>query len=926
MENPKGFLRIEETGKRVHYLVMKNEEEGREARRLHNMLEVQRYLKVQQASGYLLSIEENMFDFKKTNSLALKRRKLTNKNNEIKIEEEMKKPKLSDIFSDNLSDIDTEYVVETLTKTVHDDENEEIDEGNIKRTTFKMENLIKKPCSSIDHKKELQMAADDLETFRKTSLLQTNSSTEKVNEMKSKLVLEETISGMVMQLCTDEEGLSKMSEVIEDKVLSELLTLHLSECEHPLSDFPNNINRNWFSETVRFAMKASPITLKTIVNLVVKDRDQNISTKNVVSIAVQYAQLAAQVNQHNNALVKIQSLQLEMEHLSDEGMNAQAKLGLSLTSMAVSKMRDDFAEVSEKVLLSMSEERPQQLTLDNCDFRSQSIMVEFMETETVDTNHLSTEQIPAEEVASLFTTKLLVLNAHEEEKIHLEKVIATEIVKLLSTMRPDEFGNLSKYLPSHHQHPLADMPVKPAETYVGTRYFQENRNDEVIEMVESIQRDFLDRISKMKDNDAQFLKDYEVIYTPLPKCGETESEKILREEAEHRIAEVVREFGELIVHGDLLTIKMIQQAIALRAGSARAVDRFAYVGPLIIQLFHLMMNKTAQDLKAAMPDARNVGDIGSLSNVSSIIGTSSWLSNNKKKIVKTGNYEKHDQHLIAWQSELLCNAFHHFLKSEYGTLAAVKDFTSTLTLACRFLNFTGVSWSWDPDFQDTRSDVTCQLYNYSRDQLSRLIIHLAFKACERENDALGLRALRRINTTYFLNKSKSQTSKYASFLCSGLVTEASQSQRTRARMDQYVTINTTGQKGEGLFRDKVNEIYVRLIKTAFRNQHSALKHITIATMVQSASVMASLHEHNLRSCLLSVKRSKGSHDLVGQDTRELIREVVEEADPFNLQKEPETEWSFQPRSSPFADISQSDIERFLMREKEKHMLLHRDPI
>ena len=97
-------------------------------------------------------------------------------------------------------------------------------------------------------------------------------------------------------------------------------------------------------------------------------------------------------------------------------------------------------------------------------------------------------------------------------------------------------------------------------------------------------------------------------------------------------------------------------------------------------------------------------------------------------------------------------------------------------------------------------------------------------------------------------------------------------------------------------------------------------------MVQSAFVMASLHEHNLWSCLLPVKRSKGSHDLVGQDTWELIREVVEEADPFNLQKEPETEWSFQPRSSPFADISQSDIERFLMREKEKHMLLHRDPI
>jgi hypothetical protein len=93
------------------------------------------------------------------------------------------------------------------------------------------------------------------------------------------------------------------------------------------------------------------------------------------------------------------------------------------------------------------------------------------------------------------------------------------------------------------------------------------------------------------------------------------------------VSQVVVDIGELIIHGDLLTIKIIQQAMALRAGCARAVDRFDFLGPLVIQLFNLMMNKTALDLKAAMPDTRNVNDEGSLNSVSSLIGTSSSLSN-----------------------------------------------------------------------------------------------------------------------------------------------------------------------------------------------------------------------------------------------------------------------------------------------------------
>ena len=59
-----------------------------------------------------------------------------------------------------------------------------------------------------------------------------------------------------------------------------------------------------------------------------------------------------------------------------------------------------------------------------------------------------------------------------------------------------------------------------------------------------------------------------------------------------------------------------------------------------------------------------------------------------------------------------------------------------------------------------------------------------------------------------------------------------------------------------MFRDKLNEIYVKFIKNALRHQNSALRHMTIARMVQSASVMASIHQHNLKARLLTLKKPR----------------------------------------------------------------------
>ena len=57
-----------------------------------------------------------------------------------------------------------------------------------------------------------------------------------------------------------------------------------------------------------------------------------------------------------------------------------------------------------------------------------------------------------------------------------------------------------------------------------------------------------------------------------------------------------------------------RQAVLWRVSCHRAVDRLEYLGIFRMQLFHLVMAKTAQDIKAAMPSAQEVEEKGTLAN------------------------------------------------------------------------------------------------------------------------------------------------------------------------------------------------------------------------------------------------------------------------------------------------------------------------
>ena len=211
------------------------------------------------------------------------------------------------------------------------------------------------------------------------------------------------------------------------------------------------------------------------------------------------------------------------------------------------------------------------------------------------------------------------------------------------------------------------------------------------------------------------------------------------------------------------------------------------------------MNKRAIDIKAAMPDEEYMEDRGSLKHAMASLNAS-WFTANQKKMNRSGMFERHAQFHQAWQIEALLNMYLNYIKSEGVQESLIRSKVDIEGLMKGMLAKYGCQWFWDPNFQDPLMDIKCDLLLSTRDQVIRLLWDLAFTACEKENDSLGLRTLCRISIAFFRNKSKAATSQYALYTLLNLVVYLSSSERTRTRMDHLVTVNPSGTRGGGMSR------------------------------------------------------------------------------------------------------------------------------
>ena len=209
--------------------------------------------------------------------------------------------------------------------------------------------------------------------------------------------------------------------------------------------------------------------------------------------------------------------------------------------------------------------------------------------------------------------------------------------------------------------------------------------------------------------------------------------------------------------------------------------------------------------------------------------------------------------------------------------------------------------------------------------VTRLLLSLAFDTCEEEGDAEGLRALRRVMICYFLaSKPERLDSKYASFTLIDLVVELSQSERTRQRMDAYVTINPSGTLGGNIFGDKFVEHCVKAVKSILRSTHGCVDDIKLEKEVGGLTVITEMIQHNRRSVLRGKLGKEHSKDMLGQDVRETIEEQVAKVDPFNTART--TLYSFQdtPASSPFQGLNTEMLEKFIASKRREYRLKYHE--
>ena len=122
-------------------------------------------------------------------------------------------------------------------------------------------------------------------------------------------------------------------------------------------------------------------------------------------------------------------------------------------------------------------------------------------------------------------------------------------------------------------------------------------------------------------------------------------------------------------------------------------------------------------------------------------------------------FERHDQLIMEVSTQYLINAMNNFEKKNPDAIKLVVNEKTAEEFVLHFLKYSKIGFYFEKGGtkEDGKAD---DLITYCRDMCSRLVLSLTFDRCEREEDPVGMRGIRRIMIPYFLNrKPKVQDSK-----------------------------------------------------------------------------------------------------------------------------------------------------------------------
>ena len=340
-------------------------------------------------------------------------------------------------------------------------------------------------------------------------------------------------------------------DVRSDHLLQELLEVGMQDTS-PLKNFPPSLNENIYVSIVELCLKSAPDTVKLLIDLLVP-KEFPIDHSHIMKIAFVLSLFLKNTNGNNSAMAKLKSIILKTDGLTNEGLDKFSELGVCENARLLRYTKTLLAGVSEEKL-KRSCKKSVQHTLDNMDLRinetENHLTVTFVEVEKTDTSHLSTERETYQEKLTHFSPEDILLTSSKniDLKTHFDNVVTVTIGKIIAEALP-EFKWLFKSLPRHHEHPHSNTSCNRSEIHtLKPLYLQESKNRDMIDIVVSLQNNFLDIVSENCDDKNKFrecLAKARLVSTP----DEREEAK----KAEDYIHKTIDKFGEFVGHGDLLT-------------------------------------------------------------------------------------------------------------------------------------------------------------------------------------------------------------------------------------------------------------------------------------------------------------------------------------------------------------------------------------
>ena len=598
-----GFLRVQEPNKRPYY------RSPFPRKVLNTTRTVEKYLENQHKVGRLLDVVASMFSFKRLR--------------------------------------DQEKQVEKVdTEPVEKEKEESVPSTNVKSLDFWVEQLTPKPEIILNHRLELSRVASLLdeklvvkeqEEELPGKEFEEEEKMLKFEKLKEKLLETRDAVEMMDLLHADKEMTRMMTRLTHDVCLAEIS--RIDSKKGPLAEFPPSVNTNMYCEIVKFGLEKAPVTMEFYYGFVVK-QGHTVRPSHVVKLATLFANLCFSTNRDLDALTTLRSLTLQLDRLTDQGLDLLACQELAKTARTLSNLRDKFSAVGPMIARSLSATMSSQSALDNCDVDNEHLTVEYLLFEDRDqTKHLSTEKLGKVETLKLFNMDTIMLSdtANKKERDHLkEDVIATGVGLLLAKERP-EAKKLAKFLPKHHHHSNEKQKLTPAQIVIQKPYpLTETKNSHACRLMILKQRKHLAQVAIWKKYDPKVMKDISLLEDKDAVVAE-------REAAEQRMKVLSREYGECLDNGDLLTKIMYENAKAIMSGSVTAFGRLEFLAEIFMGLMHFDMKKLCLDYKAMMKSVVNFDDEGCLAWLASVSGKTS-ISNNPKDIKKDDcSFEHHKQ-------------------------------------------------------------------------------------------------------------------------------------------------------------------------------------------------------------------------------------------------------------------------------------------